>query len=317
MRGWIICLFVILSTSGCATIGSLQPGTGGSTFEVRGKNYDEIWKAVVRTASRSLTIVESDKEAGNLKAEKGTGVTTWGEVVGIFVRPAKNGAPMYSVEVQSLKRSRLQITGQDWTSTMVSGIKAELEGDRNVHFVSKPDPSAKKDKEVAEEAALLEDVKKGENSGSHTPEKNTGGGFRDLAWGTNLSDVKGLEYVVTSGDTEIYIRPSDVMKIGGAELKRITYGFWKGKFFAVTIDVEGLANYEALKKSTFKRFGEGRKTNRFMENYIWPRDKNTMMSLEYKKILRKGILYMQSKALNEVIKASEDKDAEKGAEAGF
>lgn len=127
MRHWIIHLFAILSISGCATVGSLQPGTGGSTFEVGGKSYDEIWKAVVRTASRSLTIVESNKEAGILRAEKGAGMSTWGEVVGIFVRPTKNGAPVYSVEVQSLKRSRVQITGQDWTPAMISGIKAELD----------------------------------------------------------------------------------------------------------------------------------------------------------------------------------------------
>jgi len=127
MRNWIACCFVAFSISGCATIDSVQPGTGGSTFEVRGKNYDEIWKAVVRTASRSLTIVESNKQTGTLKAEKGVGVATWGEVVGIFVRPTSNGASVYTVEVQSLKRSRAQITGQNWTSTMVSGIKAELD----------------------------------------------------------------------------------------------------------------------------------------------------------------------------------------------
>ena len=120
-------MFVAFSISGCATIDTLQPGTGGSTFEVRGKSYDEIWKAVVRTASRSLTIVESNKEAGTLRAEKGVGMATWGEVVGIFIRPISNGAPVYTVEVQSLKRSRVQITGQDWTSTMISGIKAELD----------------------------------------------------------------------------------------------------------------------------------------------------------------------------------------------
>ena len=88
--------------------------------------YDQIWKAVVTTASRNLTIVESNKETGTLRAEKGAGLTTWGEVVGVFVRPSRNGAPVYTVEVQSLKRSKLQITGQDWTSTMISGIKAEL-----------------------------------------------------------------------------------------------------------------------------------------------------------------------------------------------
>lgn len=126
MIRWITCLFVAVFISGCATIGTLQPGTGGSTFEIRGKSYDEIWKAVVTTASRSLMVVESNKETGTVRAEKGAGIATWGEVVGIFVRPTSNGAPSYTVEVQSLKRSRLQITGQDWTTTMISGIKAEL-----------------------------------------------------------------------------------------------------------------------------------------------------------------------------------------------
>jgi|SRR5882724_2342200 len=120
-------IFVLMSISGCATTDTLQPGTGGSSFEIRGKSYDEIWKAVVRTASRSLTIVESNKEAGTLRAEKGVGVATWGEVVGVFVRPANNGATVYTIEVQSLKRSRVQLTGQDWTSTMIAGIKAELD----------------------------------------------------------------------------------------------------------------------------------------------------------------------------------------------
>lgn len=122
----LIALLAVLVLAACATTDSLQPGTGGSSFEVRGKTYDDIWKAVVTVAGRSLTIVESDKAAGILKAEKGVGLTTWGEVVGIYVRPATSGAAVYTVEVQSLKRSRAQITGQDWTSTMVSGIKAEL-----------------------------------------------------------------------------------------------------------------------------------------------------------------------------------------------
>lgn len=120
-------IFVLASLSGCATIDTLQPGTGGSSFEVRGKTYDEVWKAVVRTASRSLTVVENNKETGTLRAEKGAGMATWGEVVGVFVRPTSNSAPVYTIEVQSLKRSRVQLTGQDWTSTMIAGIKAELD----------------------------------------------------------------------------------------------------------------------------------------------------------------------------------------------
>ncbi len=120
------CIFVLMAISGCATIDTPQPGAGGTSFQVRGKTYDEIWRAIVRTTSRSLTVVENNKQAGILKAEKGAGITSWGEVVGVFVRPTSNGAPVYTIEVQSLKRSRAQLTGQDWTSTIISGVKAEL-----------------------------------------------------------------------------------------------------------------------------------------------------------------------------------------------
>lgn len=69
----LIAALAMLVLTACATTDSLQPGTGGSTFEVRGKTYDDIWKAVITVAGRSLTIVENDKSAGILKAEKGSG----------------------------------------------------------------------------------------------------------------------------------------------------------------------------------------------------------------------------------------------------
>jgi hypothetical protein len=127
MKSWIVFLLAVVSLTGCATSSSLKPGSGGSTFEVRDKSYDQIWNAAVKTASQQLTIVENNKQAGILKAEKGVGLATWGEVVGIYVRPNRNGASVYQVEVQSLKRSRLQVTGQDWTQTLVYGIQAELD----------------------------------------------------------------------------------------------------------------------------------------------------------------------------------------------
>ncbi len=58
-----------------------------------------------------LTLVESNKETGTIKAESRAGMSTWGEVVGVFIRPPQPGATVYVVEVQSLKRSKAQITG--------------------------------------------------------------------------------------------------------------------------------------------------------------------------------------------------------------
>lgn len=113
---------------GCATIGSLGPGTEkGYKFTIEDKTYDEIWKAAIKAVTRSLTIVESNKELGIIKAEKGASLFTWGEVAGVFITPPNLKSSRYQVEVVSEKRSKGQITGQDWTLNIVEGIKAELD----------------------------------------------------------------------------------------------------------------------------------------------------------------------------------------------
>ena len=127
MKLLTLCLVSALAAAGCATSSSVRPGTGGSTIEIRGKTYDEVWKAVVRVSGTTLTITESDRHSGTLRAEKAAGMATWGEVVGVFVRPLTPTAPIYTVEVQSRKRSVMQLTGQDWAPTLIAGIKAELD----------------------------------------------------------------------------------------------------------------------------------------------------------------------------------------------
>lgn len=125
MKKIIYLLLTIILFTGCSTINTLDADKrDGTTFEVNDKTYDEVWAAAVVTMSRSLTIVVSEKENGILKAEKGAGLTTWGEVVGVFITSL--GDDSYSVEVQSLKRSKVQITGQDWTNTIITGMKVEL-----------------------------------------------------------------------------------------------------------------------------------------------------------------------------------------------
>jgi len=125
MRKYLLVLLLLMFT-GCATIGTLHPGSG-RTFEVNDRNYNEVWKAAIRVAGRNLTIVQSNKDSGIIKAEARVGLATWGEVVGIFITPTREGEKKYNVEVVSQKRSRLQITGQNWEETIVSGIKVELD----------------------------------------------------------------------------------------------------------------------------------------------------------------------------------------------
>jgi hypothetical protein len=126
MRAYAAVLFgLALALGGCATIDTLEPGSG-STFEVRNRSFDQIWKAALTVVTRSLTIVEESRESGTIKAESRAGLATWGEVVAVFIRPPRRGERLYSVEVVSQKRSQVQVTGQNWEPGIVAGIKAEL-----------------------------------------------------------------------------------------------------------------------------------------------------------------------------------------------
>jgi|WetSurMetagenome_2_1015567.scaffolds.fasta_scaffold102146_2 hypothetical protein len=116
---------VLALASACAAIGSLSPG-GGSSFHVHDRTYDQVWVAAVEVASRSLTIAESDKEAGVIRAEKGIGLSTFGQVVGIFISPVSQESAMYTVEVVSQERYKFQIGKKNWEQTIIDGMKAEL-----------------------------------------------------------------------------------------------------------------------------------------------------------------------------------------------
>ena len=145
-------------------------------------------------------------------------------------------------------------------------------------------------------------------------------GFRGLKWGTEFSTVKdSMKYLRTDpsyGGVKIYSRKDDDLKIGGAELESIIYGFWQDKFYTVIIKSKGYSNYSSLKDASFKKFGAGHKTNRFMEDYKWFGE-ITGIILKYKEVLNEGYLYMFSLEIHKQQKSVQAEKAKKGADTGF
>ena len=134
----------------------------------------------------------------------------------------------------------------------------------------------------------------------------TSDGFRDLPWGSELSDIAGM--AETETDTGLagvvgYIRPNDVLRIGEAELTSIIYSFWHDQLYTVTIWTQNYSNYEALRSATFDRFGEGSRRDESIERYIWS-DKLTDRMLEYVKEGEHGMLWMRSRDLDRKLKLS-------------
>jgi hypothetical protein len=122
----LLAVGVMLSLlAGCATIADVYPGEGRS-FHVHDKTYDQVWMAAVTVAGRNLTIVDREKEAGVIRAEKGIGPWTSGQVVGVFISPPSEESALYTVEVVSKERYKFQIGAKNWEQTIIEGMKAEL-----------------------------------------------------------------------------------------------------------------------------------------------------------------------------------------------
>jgi len=144
-------------------------------------------------------------------------------------------------------------------------------------------------------------------------------GFRGLKWGTNIADAPGMVLVEDSGHSKYYRREGDKIAIGGAELKRITYGFYKGRFFFLAIRAHGFSNWTALRDATFATFGKGYQPNEFIKEWAWgaglPADaKNVSMLLRYNEVAREATLSMSYEPIYDekrVEEAKEAKEAEK------
>lgn len=129
MKQWLRVMglgLVVSGISACSTIGGLETSDEGITLEVSNTPYAEVWKSSVSAMSTNLAIVEINKSAGVIKSEGPAGMTTWGEVVGLFITPPGRISDSYKIHIVSKKRSKLQITGQDWAPSVAARIQADL-----------------------------------------------------------------------------------------------------------------------------------------------------------------------------------------------
>lgn len=93
--------------------------------------------------------------------------------------------------------------------------------------------------------------------------------FRGIKWGTHIDQLPDMVLHAQSGDSKVYFRKNDKLKIGGANLLQIWYFFSMDRLYSVVITFEELSNYNHLKAELFKRYGAGYPLDRFMEKYRW------------------------------------------------
>lgn len=144
-------------------------------------------------------------------------------------------------------------------------------------------------------------------------------GFRGLQWGNEPKMQSGLKRVGTDpsyGGLDVYMRSGDELKIGAADVSKIEYRFWKGKFLSVTIYCAGYVNCTNLKDATVDKFGLGYQANPYIETYVWEGPVTSML-LKYNEFIEEGMLHMFSVRLTDEAEELDREKAKEGGERGF
>ena len=116
-------------------------------------------------------------------------------------------------------------------------------------------------------------------------------GFHGITWGTPLSKLTGMVVADDSGQVKYYRRTGDPLNLGEAELKRISYGFYRDKFYSVLIEFEGKANFEKAKTHLLANYGETARIGSSGTSYMWATADGASISLKYSETPQQGYVF--------------------------
>ncbi|MGB5987403.1 MAG: hypothetical protein WBG37_19005 [Desulfobacterales bacterium] len=125
-------------------------------------------------------------------------------------------------------------------------------------------------------------------------------GFQELSWDTPLAELPGLELFdedPSFGGIQCYRRPTAELSFGPVPLADAVYGFWQGRFYTLSLLVDGRERFDTLKVEAFQRFGPGLQTDETRQVYIWYGGATDRM-LEFDPLNQLGLLWMRSAELN-------------------
>lgn len=96
-------------------------------------------------------------------------------------------------------------------------------------------------------------------------------GFRGLRFGAPIESVSDLRLVSESGarGSRLYVRPSEELVFGDASLDGVTYGFYAGRLYFVTLFTSGRRNARAALAELEREYGPGLPVPGQAEEYVW------------------------------------------------
>lgn len=124
-------------------------------------------------------------------------------------------------------------------------------------------------------------------------------GFRDARFGAPLRAFDGLELVSEDGarGTRLYLRPADDLGFGSARLDGVTYGFYAGKLYFVTLFTSGRRNGRSALAELERRFGAGERVLGEPDEYVW-RGRRVLLHYRRDPVTSLGMVALTSRPMN-------------------
>lgn len=102
--------------------------------------------------------------------------------------------------------------------------------------------------------------------------QNEPGDFRGLKWGSDQRKLSGLKLLAEDGELRFYQKDNDSMKLGGAEVDKIVYGFHRGRFYSVLAYFSSPDAYTVLKENFQREYGEPIQSDQNAGKCFWNGD---------------------------------------------
>ncbi len=101
------------------------------------------------------------------------------------------------------------------------------------------------------------------------------GGFVDARLGDPIESFTGLKLVGADGvaRTKTYIRRSDDFRVGGVAVDGVTYSFYEGRLYFISVQMTGRQNAESVFAALERTFGPGIETGTRPNEHIWAGEK--------------------------------------------
>lgn len=130
MKLWFFVLATTLALSGCATRKEVATMEGHGKRQTYAASYEQVWRAAVdATQIGDLRIDHADKTQGYIAAHRGVQPMTFGENVGVWVRPLSPAETQ--VEVVSRQAGPPELWIKNWEDDVLNSISANLTKEAN------------------------------------------------------------------------------------------------------------------------------------------------------------------------------------------